>query len=82
VSNQDRTKQLPGRPLTNREIEVFGLFAKGLTKDQIAEILNIEYLTVKSHVSKIRVKLGLRGQPGLHGNRDLIEAYKSSGLNG
>jgi two-component system, NarL family, response regulator LiaR len=50
--------QTPG-VLTERELEVMNLMAKGLPNTQIAEKLNISVFTVKNHVSSILSKLGV-----------------------
>jgi DNA-binding NarL/FixJ family response regulator len=55
----------PARPagldeLTDRELEVFRLVAKGLSNGEVADRLFVEPATVKSHVSRIFAKLGLR----------------------
>jgi DNA-binding NarL/FixJ family response regulator len=48
----------PGEPpLTQREREVLGLLADGLTNKQIAHRLSIEMPTVKNHVHSILGKL-------------------------
>ncbi len=46
--------------LTSREIEVFQLFAKGLTGRQVAAALNITDRTAACHWINIRTKLGSR----------------------
>jgi NarL family two-component system response regulator LiaR len=45
--------------LTERELEVLRLIAKGMTNSQIAETLVISENTVKGHVSNILSKLHL-----------------------
>lgn len=46
-------------PLTDRELEVIGLLAKGLANKQIAAALGISEHTVKFHVSSIYTKLNV-----------------------
>jgi len=49
---------MPGEPLTPRELEVFELLAKGLANREIAQALEISSHTAKFHVAQILEKTG------------------------
>jgi DNA-binding NarL/FixJ family response regulator len=68
----------PGEPaslpedLTAREVEILALIAGGATNAEIAEHLVISPLTVKSHVSRILMKMDARDRTQL-----VVMAYES-----
>ncbi|HYZ54183.1 MAG TPA: response regulator transcription factor [Streptosporangiaceae bacterium] len=65
----DRAKEPPPPAslgaLTERERELTGLVAAGLSNDQIAERLVLSPATVKTHVNRAMVKLGARDRAQL-----------------
>jgi DNA-binding NarL/FixJ family response regulator len=58
--------------LTNREREVLGLVAHGLTNDEIAERMAVSPMSAKTHVSRAMTKLGARDRAQL-----VVFAYQS-----
>ncbi len=58
--------------LTEREREIMALAAKGLSNDEIAELLTISPATAKTHVSRAMLKLGARDRAQL-----VVLAYQS-----
>jgi DNA-binding NarL/FixJ family response regulator len=47
----------PTRPLTEREIEILRLIAKGLTNNEAAHVLDLSRATVRTHLEHIYQKL-------------------------
>lgn len=69
-------------PLTDREVEVLKLIARGLSNQEIAETLVVSVATVYTHVSKILDKLHLasRTQAALYALRKgLASLYEGEG---
>ena len=58
----DERKQVPGPTLTNRELEVLRLVAKGMSNREVADELYISENTVKNHVRNILEKLHLHSR--------------------
>jgi NarL family two-component system response regulator LiaR len=61
----------PDTPLTEREIEVLKLVARGLSNRDIAECLVVSERTVRTHISNIlgKLKLDNRTQAALYALR-------------
>jgi DNA-binding NarL/FixJ family response regulator len=56
------TAAKPRQALTDREIELIKAIARGRTNDEIAAELFISLSTVKSHLTAIQRKLGVRNR--------------------
>jgi DNA-binding NarL/FixJ family response regulator len=67
-SRWERRSHLPS--LTERELEVLGLVAQGLTNREISSELFISPATVRTHLEHIYDKLGVRNRAGAVGKYD------------
>ena len=61
ASDEDRSYQ----QLSNRELEILQLLAKGFTNKEISERIFLSVKTVEAHRSKIYQKLGLKSRADL-----------------
>jgi DNA-binding NarL/FixJ family response regulator len=51
--------------LTNREVEMVGLLARGLSNKEIAQHLHVQVTTVKNHLHSLYAKTGVHGRDEL-----------------
>jgi two-component system, NarL family, nitrate/nitrite response regulator NarL len=58
----DPSVELRVRTLTTREREILGLLAIGWSNRRIAEATQLSYLTVRSHMQNLLLKLGVHSQ--------------------
>ncbi|KAA0274906.1 MAG: DNA-binding response regulator [Chloroflexi bacterium] len=81
ISHTSKQKVSPD-PLTDREVEVLKLIARGLSNQEIAETLVVSVATVYTHVSRVLDKLHLasRTQAALYALREgLASLYDDAG---
>ena len=60
-----RRKAAGELPVTERELDVVRLVARGKTNEEIASGLHISLSTVKTHVGSVQRKLGVRNRVGI-----------------
>jgi DNA-binding NarL/FixJ family response regulator len=61
-AGRDPSVELRVRTLTARERQLLGLLAMGWSNRQMAEATRLSYLTVRSHMQNLLVKLGVNSQ--------------------
>ncbi|MFF0868143.1 response regulator [Nonomuraea sp. NPDC050227] len=60
-----RAAEPPNGPLTERELDVVRLVARGRTNQEVAAELFVSLSTVKTHLGSIQAKLGVRNRVGI-----------------
>ena len=65
-------EQGPTLRLTERELEVLGLVARGLTNAEIGAAIHVSHATAKTHVGRVLTKLGARDRAQL-----VVAAYEA-----
>lgn len=57
--------EVPGRPLTPRQLQILKQVAEGQSTKEIAFALNLSVKTVETHRAQLAERLGIRDVPGL-----------------
>ncbi|NUR91304.1 MAG: response regulator transcription factor [Nonomuraea sp.] len=65
LSQPKPTAPPPSVPLTDREIDVVRLIARGRTNQEAAAELFVSLSTIKTHLGSIQAKLGVRNRVGI-----------------
>jgi DNA-binding NarL/FixJ family response regulator len=73
-------RRQPLDPLTDREEQVLAAIARGRTNNEIADELHITLSTVKTHVTSLMLKLGVRNRVESRSGRTRTGAVLKYGL--
>jgi len=78
------TAKRPAEELSERELEVLRLLTKGKTDQEIAQQLVLTDVTIRTHISRILSKLGLKNrvQAALYGIRSGLVSLEETNDNG